>query len=111
VKAKPVGPHGPHGGTSVLLAPGERDLRPWSRSGLLSAVAYHALDVLPGAALTVLVVMRARCEPGTGFDVVLDVVEAAAQLLAAYGIPPPGPAWSALPPRPPPPRLNWAARS
>jgi hypothetical protein len=34
----------------------------------------HALDVLPGTALTMLVVMRARCESGTGFDVVLDIV-------------------------------------
>ena len=34
----------------------------------------HALDVLPGTALTMLMVMRARCESGTGFDVVLDIV-------------------------------------
>jgi hypothetical protein len=34
----------------------------------------HALDVLPGTALTMLVVMRARRESGTGFDVVLDIV-------------------------------------
>ena len=34
----------------------------------------HALDVLPGTALTMLMVMRARWESGTGFDVVLDIV-------------------------------------
>ena len=34
----------------------------------------HALDVLPGTALTMLMVMRARCESGTGFDVVLDIM-------------------------------------
>jgi hypothetical protein len=32
------------------------------------------LDVLPGTALAVLMVMTARCEPGAGFDVVLDIV-------------------------------------
>ena len=36
--------------------------------------ALHALDVLPGTALTMLMVMRARRESGTGFDVVLDIV-------------------------------------
>src|SRR5271166_5942211 len=34
----------------------------------------RALDVLPGTALTILMVMRARCESGTGFNVVLDIV-------------------------------------
>ena len=34
----------------------------------------HALDVLPGTALTMLMVMRARWESATGFDVVLDIV-------------------------------------
>ncbi len=34
----------------------------------------HALDVLPGTALTMLMVMIARWESGTGFDVVLEIV-------------------------------------
>jgi hypothetical protein len=55
------------------LARGAQD----GRTGDMADVTRHrlaVLDVLPGTALAVLMVMGARRESGTGFHVVLDVV-------------------------------------